>query len=124
MQDPKKQQIQEAKGAVAEQKPLTVKASKERITGLAFSPDSQFIVTGSNKTISILNRHGALVRSIQLPYISPLSDNAVKEIAVSHNGQFIVSSNEEGRVQEWDFHSGELRQTYKGHNYIPKAFEI
>jgi WD40 repeat protein len=118
MQEPKKllAQVQEANGAVAEQKMMTVKVFKEGISGLAFSPDSQFIVTGSDKTISILNRHGALVRNIQLPYIiAHISPNCVGGIAVSHNSQFIVSANFEGRVQEWDSQSGELRQTYKGH---------
>lgn len=115
MEDSKKLKLQDAKSTVADQKLFKIEVSKAPISSIAFSPDSQYIVTGSqDKTIRTWRRNGTLLRTITLPWTVSDSNN-VSKVAISHNGQFIVSSNPEGRVQEWDFHSGQLRRTYKGH---------
>jgi WD40 repeat protein len=77
-----------------------------RINSLAFSPDGEFLVSGSNdKTVKIWNlRDKKLIRTLSE------HSGTVNCVAITPNGKTVISSGG-GGVKIWDLVTGELKNT-------------
>ncbi|GAA6616073.1 hypothetical protein NUACC26_018720 [Scytonema sp. NUACC26] len=71
------------------------------VTSVAFSPDGQYIVSGSrDRKVRLWNTQGN-------PILQPLQghENDVTSVAFSPDGQYIISGSSDGTVRLWDIHS-------------------
>jgi WD40 repeat protein len=98
------------------------------VHSVAISPDGQTMVSGSmDNTIKIWNlQTGKLIRTIvehsqtvvaavtnSLTVVAP--SNPVNAVAISPDGQTIVSGSSDNTIKVWNLHSGELIRTLEGH---------
>ncbi len=86
--------------------------TKATVTCIAFSPDSQCIVTcGIDWTIRLWDLQG---RAITEPLRG--HDNSVNSVAFSPDGQYIVSGSVDGTVRLWHLQSHSTIKSWVGHN--------
>jgi WD40 repeat protein len=81
------------------------------VQSVAFSPDGQFIVSGSNdKTVRLWDLNG---NQIGQPFIG--HNWWVRSVAFSPDGQFIVSGSNDETVRLWDLNGNQIGQPFIGH---------
>ncbi len=95
--------------------PAELGGNSRPVRSLAFTPDSQFLVSGGvDKTIKIWNVEAqSLVRSL-IP--SPAQE--VGTIALSPDDQTLASGSIDGTVRLWNWKTGKLLHTLTGHSSI------
>ena len=81
------------------------------ITSVAFSPDGQYIVSGSKHGIRLRDLKGNLITNAFLGH-----KNWVNCVAFSPNGQYIVSGGDDETVRLWDLKGNQIGQPFRGHN--------
>ncbi|NEP29603.1 MAG: hypothetical protein F6K49_49780, partial [Moorea sp. SIO3I6] len=70
---------------------------EDSVNSVAFSPDSQYIVSGGeDSTLRLWDKNG---NSIGLPFLG--HKGSVISVAFSPNGQYIVSGGSDGTVRLW-----------------------
>ncbi|MBD2194479.1 eIF2A-related protein [Calothrix parietina] len=83
-----------------------------RVTDLAFSPDGQYIVSGSDdsndKTLRMWDTKGKLLHTLNG------HTDTVTDLAFSPDGQYIVSGSSDKTLRMWDT-KGKLLHTLNGH---------
>jgi len=78
---------------------------------VAFSPDGQYIVSGSeDKTVRLWNLQG---NPVGQPFQG--HDDAVLSVAFSPDGQYIVSGSEDKTVRLWNLQGHLIRQLFQGY---------
>jgi WD40 repeat protein len=83
------------------------KGHSDWIRSLAFSPDGQAIVSGSNdKTVRLWN-----VQTGQLIYLLTGHKDRVKSVGISPDGNAIISGDASRIVKVWDWKTGQCQQT-------------
>ncbi|WP_392482129.1 hypothetical protein [Nostoc sp. C110] len=81
----------------------------ERVNALAFSPDGQYIVSGStDNTLRLWDTKGKLLHTLNG------HTGLVTALAFSPNSQYIVSASYDGTLRMWDT-KGKSLHTLKGH---------
>jgi WD40 repeat protein len=92
---------------------VSVKASAERVTSIAFSPDSKFVLTGHGFTDSTIRvwdaQNGKLVASLEG------HRSWVSELAFSPDGSRLVSSGADQTVRVWKWPTREPEGILRGH---------
>src|SRR5262249_28724234 len=84
-------------------------ASDASITAIAFAADDRRLVCGADNNGTPCGiRAGTLVKSFNG------HETTVKSVAMSTDGQQILSGDEEGNVKLWDVGSGNAVRTFKG----------
>jgi WD40 repeat protein len=90
---------------------LILEGHTDIVTAVAFSPDGQFIVSGSHdNTVSMWDATTGTGRHIMHGHTS-----SVTSIAFSPDGQFIVSGSHDNTVRVWDATTGTERHVMSGH---------
>lgn len=85
----------------------SLKGHSDWIRSLAFSPDGQAIVSGSNdKTVRLWN-----VETGQLIYLLTEHKDRVKSVGISPDGNTIISGDASRIVKVWDWKTGQCQQT-------------
>ena len=89
----------------------TIEGHENGVNSISFSPDGEFIASGSNdQTVKIWDFHtGDLIRTLKG------HKSYVRSISFSPDGKLIASGSGDKTVKIWDFHTGDLIQTLKGH---------
>jgi WD40 repeat protein len=78
---------------------------------VAFSPDGQYIVSGSeDKTVRLWNLQG---NPVGQPFQG--HDDAVLSVAFSPDGQYVVSGSEDKTVRLWNLQGHLIRQLFQGY---------
>ena len=92
----------------------TLSGHSDYVSCLAISSDNQTLVSGSNdKTIKVWNlRTGQLLRNLEPQGYS----NGVGDVAVSPDGQTLVSS-DSSDIKLWNLRTGQLLRTLEGHKF-------
>src|SRR5947207_3869087 len=95
------------------------------VNSVAYSPDGQLLVSGSNdRTIKLWRRDGVFIRSFVIPYDINAQLTDVLSVAISPDGALIAagveqynasSQTEFGTVQIWRISDGFLVQTFTGY---------
>ncbi|MBW4433613.1 MAG: caspase family protein [Pelatocladus maniniholoensis HA4357-MV3] len=84
---------------------------KDAVTSVAFSPDGQYIVSGSDdKTLRLWDNQGRLIGQ---PFQG--HEGAVTSVAFSPDGKHIVSGSRDRKVRLWDIQGDPIRQPLQGH---------
>ncbi|MBD2537505.1 serine/threonine-protein kinase [Coleofasciculus sp. FACHB-SPT36] len=101
----------------------TLRGHLGNVYSVAISRDGRTLVSGSqDKTIKVWNlQTGELVRS--LIGIKEGLDEGVRNVAISPDGQTLVSSNVYD-INVWNLETGELRRTFGGHIEAVRAIAI
>ncbi|MDZ8026092.1 MAG: caspase family protein [Nostoc sp. DedQUE11] len=82
-----------------------------RINSIAFHPNSQYIVSGSDdKTIRLWNWEQGLVTP---PFLG--HEGEIKSVVFGHNGQYIISASTDGTIRVWNFQLQLLGEPFVGH---------
>src|SRR5262249_41752320 len=91
---------------------LTYKGHSDYVDAVAWSPNGQFIASGSwDGTVQVWDAYsGAQVT------IHKGQHNVVSALAWSPDGQYIASGSWDGTVQVWDAFTGSLLAIYDGHS--------
>lgn len=98
----------------------TLSAHTGEVNTIAFSPDGQKFVSGSDdKTIKIWN-------SSDFQELRTLRGHTdwVYSLAISPDGQKIVSGSKDNTVKVWNFNTGEQLRTLKGHTSYVNSVAI
>ncbi|NJR40623.1 MAG: WD40 repeat domain-containing protein [Leptolyngbyaceae cyanobacterium CSU_1_4] len=95
--------------------PAAVGGNSRPVRSLAFTPDSQFLVSaGVDKTIKIWNVEArSLIRTL-----SPSPAQEVGTVALTAEGQTLASGSIDGTVRLWNWKTGQLLQTLTGHSSL------
>ena len=91
--------------------PLLLQGHKKRVTSVAFSPDGQYLVSGSEDgTVRRWNCQGK-------PIDQPLRGHqgAVTSIAISPDGRYIASGSEDMTIRLWDSQGKQVGKPFLGH---------
>ncbi|MFE1746484.1 protein kinase [Coleofasciculus sp. H7-2] len=101
----------------------TLRGHSGDVYSVAISRDGRTLVSGSqDKTIKVWNlQTGELVRT--LIGIKEGLDEGVRDVAISPDGQTLVSSNVYD-INVWNLETGELRRTFGGHIEAVKTIAI
>jgi WD40 repeat protein/DNA-binding SARP family transcriptional activator len=87
----------------------------ERVYSVAFSPDGQFIASGStDQSICLWRWQGAALGG-QLHQRLVGHRQLVRTVAFSPDSQLIASGSYDETIRVWDVSTGQLRQTCRGH---------
>jgi WD40 repeat protein len=90
---------------------LILEGHTNYVTSVAFSPDGQFIVSGSrDNTVRMWDTATGTERHTMHGH-----HDWVSSVSFSPNGQFIVSSSHDETVRVWDATTGTERHTMHGH---------
>ncbi|MBP0022298.1 MAG: AAA-like domain-containing protein [Cyanobacteria bacterium SBLK] len=80
------------------------------VWGVAFSPDGQFIATGSrDKTVKLWQRNGKLVETLQG------HEDLVYSVAFSPDGRFLASGSLDRTIAIWDLQTNALQNRFIAH---------
>jgi WD40 repeat protein len=80
------------------------------VTSVAFSPDGQYIVSGSRDgTVRLWNQQGQPISELRG------HENDVTSVAFSPDGQYIVSGSRDRTVRLWDKQGYRIGEPFKGH---------
>ncbi len=92
----------------------TFSGHTDKVNAVAYSPDGQFIVSGSEDNTHILwdVATGEAVRTFTG------HTSSVNPVAFSPDGQFIVSASEDKTLMLWDVSSGQAVRTFRGHEWF------
>ncbi|MEJ1929807.1 caspase family protein [Nostoc sp. NIES-2111] len=91
-----------------------------RINSIAFHPNSQYIVSGSDdKTIRLWNWEQGLVTP---PFIG--HEGEVTSVVFGHNGQYIISGSTDGTIRLWNFQLQLLGKPFVGHEETVNSIAI
>ncbi|MDZ7992280.1 MAG: eIF2A-related protein [Nostoc sp. EfeVER01] len=84
---------------------------QDAVTSVAFSPDGQYIVSGSrDNKVRLWNKQGKLIGE---PFKG--HENDVTSVAFSRDGQYIVSGSRDRTVRLWDNKGNPIGEPFKGH---------
>ncbi|KAJ6035879.1 hypothetical protein N7540_000158 [Penicillium herquei] len=92
----------------------TLESHSGRVLSVAFSPDGQFLVSGSDDSTLKL-RDTASGSGILCKILHGHLD-WVRSVAFSPNGEFLASGSDDNTVKIWDMPLGVLRHTLNGHS--------
>jgi len=91
-----------------------------RINSIAFHPNSQYIVSGSDdKTIRLWNWEQDLVTP---PFLG--HEGEVTSVVFGHNGQYIISGSTDGTIRLWNFQLQLLGKPFVGHKGAVNSIAI
>ena len=90
----------------------TLQGHSESVRSVSYSPDGQYIVSGSSdNTIKVWDsRTGALLHTLQG------HTGSVESVCYSPDGKYIVSGSSDNTIKVWDSRTGALLHTLKGHS--------
>ena len=90
----------------------TLKGHIAPVESVAFSPDGNTIVSGSeDNTIRLWNAHGRKHRQTLAGHTAP-----VVSVAFSPDGNTIASGSDDNTIRLWDADTGKHQETLNGHN--------
>jgi WD40 repeat protein len=94
----------------------TLKAHKEGIFSVIFSPDNQFLIAGSfDNTVSLWRYNSTTGLFENRPIITISEPDGLWAIAFNPNNNIIATANENGKVKFWNL-SGKLIKTISAHD--------
>jgi WD40 repeat protein len=98
----------------------------EAATAFAFSPDGSVLATGTpNGTIKVRRAgDGGLVTELQDEARSVGSTGSVQALAMSTDGRFLASAEDDGIIRLWDFKRGTLTARLAAHQVPIRALAI
>ncbi|MCP4699936.1 MAG: PEGA domain-containing protein [Gammaproteobacteria bacterium] len=101
--------------SLANKEIVQLKGHSEVVVSVAFSPDGQFLASGSDDTVKIWKSTSGQFTEYQTLTENPSS---VWSVAFSLDGQFLTSGGYDGTVKIWKSTSGQftVRQTLTGHS--------
>src|SRR3989338_8504092 len=89
----------------------TLNGHASRVLSVAFSPDGQYIASGSDgRTIKLWN-----ATSHQLLRTFNNYSGNISSVTFSPNGRYIASGSDDMTIKLWDTISGQLLHTFRGH---------
>jgi WD40 repeat protein/serine/threonine protein kinase len=90
------------------------------VTDVKFSPDSKYILSGSDDGSMILwdAENGDLVRRLGK------HDNSVQQVAFSPDGRYALSASRDQTIRLWDLEEGYIFSRFAGHSGWVSAAEI
>jgi WD40 repeat protein len=92
----------------------TLQGHGDIVSSVAFSPDSQYVASGSSDgTVKIWETgSGACVETL------PGHGDKVSSVAFSPDGQYVVSGSWDGSAKIWDASSGACVKTLRGGGFV------
>ena len=93
---------------------MSIKVSNDGgyVRAFTFNTNKQYLLTGSTDKIKIWDLDGKERHSFKT------LESSLNAIAVSPNGQYIVSDSSDFQLQLWDANGNQIEKPFKGHEHI------